>query len=223
MGDSPKPGEPCEAVAKGRCEMPASEDMTQMDTYNFTLILDGDVVSEAVLNRLFEAGLDDGTFGEVDGTPVAEFDREAPSFEEAVVSVIEDIERAGPELRVARVAPDDLVTATAIAQRTGRTRQSINQLIAGDRGPGGFPAPVAHVDAKTRLWRWTEVSQWFERLDGEGDSERRRVAEFIAAINGALESRHHLERLAALGPREEALTAALGLVRSEVSAVGRRP
>lgn len=194
----------------------------QTDTYNFVLILEGDVSSVDVLDRLFGAGLDDATFGEIDGTSMAEFDREAPSFEEAVVSAIEDIERAGPELRVARVAPDDLVTATAIAGRTGRTRQSINQLIAGDRGPGGFPAPVAHVDAKTRLWRWTEVSEWFEQLDGEADSERRRVAEFVAAVNGALDSRHHLERLAALKPREEAFTAAVGLVRSEVSALSRR-
>jgi hypothetical protein len=189
-----------------------------MDAYNFTLILGGDVVSDEVLDRLFEAGLDDGTFGEIDGMPVAEFDREAPSFEEAVVSAIQGIERTVPELPVIRVAPDDLVTATAIAQRTGRTRQSINQLIAGDRGPGGFPAPLAHVDAKTRVWRWTEVSEWFEQLDGEADTERRRIAEFVAAVNGALASRHHLERLAALSHSEEALSAALGLVRSEVSA-----
>lgn len=194
----------------------------ETDSYNFTLILEGDVTSDDVLDRLFDAGLDDATFAETDGTPIAEFDREAPSFEEAAVSAIEDIERAAPELRVVRVAPDDLVTATAIARRTGRTRQSINQLIAGARGPGGFPTPVAHVDAKTRLWRWTEVSEWFERLDGEGDSERRRVAEFVAAINGALESRQHLERLAALEPRAEALAATVGLVRSEVSAIGRR-
>jgi len=195
--------------------------MTQMDAYNFTLILGGDVVSDEVLDRLFEAGLDDGTFGEADGVPVAEFDREAPSFEEGVVSAIQDIERAVPELPVVRVAPDDLVTATAIAQRTGRTRQSINQLIAGDRGPGGFPAPVAHVDAKTRVWRWTEVSEWFEQLDGEADTERRRIAEFVAAVNGALASRHHLERLAALSHSEDALSAALGLVRSEVSVLSR--
>lgn len=194
----------------------------ETDSYNFTLILEGDVTSDDVLDRLFDAGLDDATFAESDGTPIAEFDREAPSFEEAVVSAIEDIEGAAPELRVVRVAPDDLVTATAIAQRTGRTRQSINQLIGGARGPGDFPAPVAHVDAKTRLWRWTEVSEWFERLDGEGDSDRRRVAEFVAAINGALESRRHLERLAALEPRAEALAATVGLVRSEVSAIGRR-
>lgn len=194
---------------------------TQTDAYNFLLILEGDVNSEDVLDRLFEAGLDDATFGEIDGMPMAEFDREAPSFEEAVVSAIEDFERAGSEVRVARVAPDDLVTAAAIAQRTGRTRQSINQLIGGDRGPGGFPAPIAHVDAKTRVWRWTEVSEWFEQLDGEADSERRRIAEFVAAVNGALESRHHLERLAELRPSEEALTATLGLVRSEVSGVGR--
>ena len=201
--------------------MPASEAMTtKSDTYNFTLILEGDVSSDELLDRLYEAGLDDGTFGEIDGSAIAEFDREAPSFEEAVVSAIEDIERAAPELRVVRVAPDDLVTATAIAERIGRTRQSVNQLIAGSRGPGGFPPPIAHLDAKTRVWRWTEVSEWLEQLEGGGDDERRRVAEFVAAVNGALESRDHLERLAALKPPSDALAAAAALVRSEVSTAG---
>ena len=202
--------------------MSASEAMTtKTNTYNFTLILQGDVTSDDVLDRLYEAGLDDGTFSEIDGSPTAEFDREAPSFEEAVVSAIEEIERAAPELRVVRVAPDDLVTASAIAERIGRTRQSVNQLIAGSRGPGGFPPPVAHLDAKTRVWRWTEVSEWLEQIENGSDDDRRRVAEFVAAVNGALESREHLERLAALKPRREALAATAALVRSELSIAGR--
>jgi predicted DNA-binding transcriptional regulator AlpA len=195
---------------------------TNSDTYNFTLILQGEGISDEVLERLYEAGLDDGTFGEIDGGPIAEFDREAPSFEEAVVSAIEDIEKTAPELRVARVAPDDLVTATAIAQRIGRTRQSVNQLIAGSRGPGAFPRPIAHLDAKTRVWRWTEVSEWLEQIEGDADNDRRRMAEFVAAVNGALESREHLERLAELKPRSEALAATAALVRSEVSTAGSR-
>jgi len=48
-----------------------------------------------------------------------------------------------------------------------------------------------------------------------------RIAEFVAAVNGALASRHHLERLAALSHSEDALSAALGLVRSEVSVLSR--
>jgi hypothetical protein len=36
---------------------------------------------------------------------------------------------------------DDWLTASEIAKRVGRTRQSIGLLVRGDRGPGGFPAP----------------------------------------------------------------------------------
>ena len=69
-------------------------------THNFTLILHGDVTSDEVLDRLYEAGLDDGTFAEIEGTSVAEFDREAPSLAEAVASAIEGIKRAAPDVRV---------------------------------------------------------------------------------------------------------------------------
>jgi hypothetical protein len=79
---------------------------TQTDSFNFTLTLDGGVISDDALNRLFEAGLDDGTFAEIDGTPIAEFDRAASSWGEAVTSVITDIEDAAPEVRVVSVSTD---------------------------------------------------------------------------------------------------------------------
>ncbi|MDX6299926.1 MAG: hypothetical protein QOF53_1140, partial [Nocardioidaceae bacterium] len=44
-------------------------------------------------------------------------------------------------LEVLHVDPDELVWASEIAERTGRTRQSVDQLIKAQRGPGGFPIP----------------------------------------------------------------------------------
>jgi hypothetical protein len=79
---------------------------TQTDSFNFTLILDGGVISDDVLDRLFQAGLDDGTFGQIDGTSIAEFDRAASGLREAVTSAIEDIEHAAPEIRVVSVSAD---------------------------------------------------------------------------------------------------------------------
>lgn len=76
---------------------------------------------------LYEAGCDDATLGEIDGVSYADFDREADSLDEAIIDAITVIEPV-PSLHVARVEPDDLVTAGGIAQRLGRTRESIRLL-----------------------------------------------------------------------------------------------
>ena len=36
----------------------------------------------------------------------------------------------------------------------------MQQLIAGDRGPGTFPAPVSHLGRRNPLWAWPEVAAW---------------------------------------------------------------
>ena len=76
-----------------------------------------------------------------------------------------------------------------IAARTGRTRESIRLLIEGARGPGGFPPPATDPRSRYRLWRWSEVSRWFEtqrgsRLDEANDG-------VFIAINACLELRRH--------------------------------
>jgi len=160
-----------------------------MPEHTFALILRGDV--DRHIDELFEAGCDDATFGEIDGVPYAEFDREAPTLAEAIASAIRDVETVGG-LQVMRVEPDDLVTAAEIAGRLGRTRESVRLLIKGARGPGGFPPPVARVSGRNRLWRWADVAAWAgkkELADELGD------AQFVAALNSSLELRHRLPQL----------------------------
>lgn len=186
------------------------------ETYNFTLVLEGaDVLADENIDALYEAGCGDAGFGRNGRVQTGEFDREAASFEEAVMSAIHDVERAVPGLTVTRVEPDDLITATVIAQRTGRTRQSIGQLISGKRGPGGFPAPVASVDAKTRLWRWSEVIRWFAEMNDQASESDFAIAEFIAALNGALEARRHLARLAELPQSKRAVAEVTRLLQPQ--------
>jgi len=100
-----------------------------------------DPIDEDSANRLFEAGAEDaypesGPQGHSIG-----FDREARSLSEAVLSALNDV--ASARLEVLRVEPDELVSAGDVADRTGRSRQSISSLISGARGPGGWPRPVA--------------------------------------------------------------------------------
>lgn len=117
-----------------------------------------------------------------------EFDREAECFPEAVESAIRQVEAAVRDLRVVRVEPDDLVNASAIAARVGRTRGSVRLLIGHERGPGHFPPPVCWLNPRTRLWRWSDVARWFAQDLGE-ETPQTEEASFIAALNAAIELR----------------------------------
>jgi hypothetical protein len=101
------------------------------------------------------------------------FDRIAPSMVDAVVSGVRDLDHAGL-VASGVVADDDLVTATGVAARLGRTRQAADRLLHGDPPPGGWPgaevwdearAPArgprwAWMCAGEPLYRWSEVSAW---------------------------------------------------------------
>ena len=177
--------------------------------HEFTLVLEGsDVLEPKNLDAWFEAGCDDATFGEVDGIGYADFSREGPDAPGAIMSAIEQVESAVPTIQVIRVEPDDLVNASDIAQRLGRSRESVRLLVAGERGPGGFPPPVSHLKTRGRLWRWAEVARWArDALEDEVSHDD--ASMFIAALNDALdlrrlspelEARDQLEQVAGLLP-----------------------
>lgn len=156
-----------------------------MIEYRFELTIQGEL-TDACLDALCEAGCDDATFADKGDVITAEFDREAESLFDAVISAIEAVESVGG-LEVLHVDPDELVWASEIAHRTGRTRQSVDQLIRAKRGPGGFPAPTSH-GTRNPLWRWSEVEAWFSAYEGRQSDTERSVA--LSAINGALQARH---------------------------------
>jgi predicted DNA-binding transcriptional regulator AlpA len=153
-----------------------------MSDYHFSLILSGE--TEGKLDGLFEAGCDDATFGSVDGTAYAEFDREGASLALAIGSAIHDVESVSG-IRVVHVEPDPLVTASDIAERLGRSRESVRLLISGERGNGNFPSPISHLRTRNRLWRWSDVAAWA----GLADFDTLQDAQLIAAVNAALDLR----------------------------------
>jgi predicted DNA-binding transcriptional regulator AlpA len=160
-----------------------------MAEHDFELTIKGEL-TDARLDALFEIGCDDATFSTRDDLTFAAFDREAPTLLDAVVSAIEAVESV-EGFEVLHVDPDELLWASEIAQRTGRSRQSIDQLIKGQRGPGNFPAPANHA-TRNPLWRWPEVEEWFAEYEGR-QPERERTTTF-GAVNGALEARHSLRQ-----------------------------
>ena len=167
--------------------------------YEFELTARG-ALTDAVIDALVEAGCDDATISTRDGLTFAAFDREAGTLLEAVVSAIEALESVG--FRVLRVDPDELVWASEIASRTGRSRQSIDQLVKGQRGPGGFPAPASHA-TRNPLWRWSEVEAWFANYEGRPPDAERSVV--LRSINGALEAREGLRSASEAQPLRRVL------------------
>lgn len=148
---------------------------------------------DGIADQLIEAGCDDATFSVRYGVPHAEFHSKAESFPRAVIAAIADVESV-PGVRVERVEFDELLTATAIAERIGRTRQSVQQLISGKRGPGGFPPPAEWV-VGTKVWEWLKVAGWVRETLGIEQLRASEDADFVAALNGVLQVRAHLDHL----------------------------
>lgn len=132
-----------------------------MTAYEFRVAVADDPTTPEVADLLFETLGDVGP--ESDGTThVIAFDVEADDPYSAIIDAIADMIAAGVEpLAVA----DELVSAADIARRTGRSRQSISLLIAGERGPGDFPTSIAG-NARSPLWSWGDVEAWMARDGG---------------------------------------------------------
>ena len=65
-----------------------------MPLHHFTLIVEGiDLQAEPTIDALFEDGCDDATVGRVDGVQYVDFDREAESLGEAIISAVRDVEK----------------------------------------------------------------------------------------------------------------------------------
>jgi hypothetical protein len=164
-----------------------------MTEYKFTLNFDGGLTDDLV-EALYKAGCGDMTLqGDPTGPGSADVHREAPSFIDAAVSAIDDIEKV-PGLRVTEVEDQAFVGLGDIAWRLGRTPESVRLLTTGRRGPGGFPAPEIRR-GRSRFWRWADVAEWAnENLGTSFDPEE---SLRIAAVNAALTVRNRGRRLPA--------------------------
>jgi hypothetical protein len=156
-------------------------------TMTFILILKNvDDTTQNLEDNLYEAGCDDALINYRSGTVYLEFDREASSLEDAVISAIKDVNSSGAE--VASVAPENLVTEAEIAKRLNSNRQSVSLWIKGERRKS-FPHPVMRLSEKSPLWKWSEVVVWLYENKKIKDVSIVENAKFIANINAALEER----------------------------------
>jgi hypothetical protein len=154
-----------------------------MDTYVFRIRVQ-DTLDDDAADRLYE-GLDgevaveDGPRGHFVG-----FEREGESFLDTVLDAIAELINLDFE---PLAIEDELVSMADIAERVGRTRQSVSMLVSGQRGEGNFPLPVAG-NVRSPLWHWADVAAWFEAHEGDEVVPEDRMRT-IAAINGALACR----------------------------------
>lgn len=166
--------------------------MTDADAHIFMVVFQipgAHEPDEYAVRAYDDDGLQDMSLGGPDDAGVfdADFERGAESFPVAVLRAIDDIHRVFPEATILRIEPDDLATIAVIAERVGRSHESVRLLARGKRGPGGFPPPAGKLDGKTQVWRWSEVARWFaENLEPVGEFEH---ADFLAAVNDVLDLR----------------------------------
>jgi hypothetical protein len=172
-----------------------------MPTHVFTLVLDRRP-DDVELAAMLDAGHDDATFGVENGLPVAEFDREASALADAIASAVRDIEAAG--LRVLRVLDQDLVTLADIANRIGRSRESVRRYATGERGGGSFPPPVNPGRDGTVFYRWSEVAPWLRDRIGI-DVPEHDAAMVVADL--FLQARQHRNRVVHMSALTDLLAA----------------
>lgn len=152
-----------------------------MSDYEFTLVLDREPTEaeeEAIaLHAAAILGVEGGSVA------LAHADLEADNFADALVTAVRQVEALGPA--VVGLHTDDLVSLKEIAQRTGRTYESVRLLSLGRRGRGGFPAPIS--SEPWGLYSWTAVAMW---LMDNYPGQRFEFDRHAAAADHLLRARH---------------------------------
>jgi hypothetical protein len=165
-----------------------------MNTYNFSLVLGGISNRTPLLeDKLYSAGCDDALVCFYGSTVYLQFDREAKSFQDAVLSAIQQMESLS-DCRVTAVDAGGYVGISDIAERSDLTKQSISLLKEGKRGSGDFPSPLYRLTGKQPLWQWSEVAEWLASYE-KIPKQLAEHAELVSNLNLALQLRDNKVRI----------------------------
>lgn len=171
-----------------------------MRTVEFTLVLEtSGALHDSLEDAIHESGCDDAALSFRNGIGYLNFDRSTENLDSAILTAIGELERARVPIFVIRIEPSDLVTASEIARRLNRSRQSVQQLITGARSDGDFPIPIAGITTKTMIWSWKEVVEWFKIKDKGIEPSMLIDAKVIKLLNDALRFRHHPNKIQQIG------------------------
>jgi hypothetical protein len=79
---------------------------TLQKTHSFSLVYSGiDDFTQQWLDALYDSGCDDATVGLQNGLVFMDFHRQAPTFQMALTSAIENVEKSRIPIRLVRVEP----------------------------------------------------------------------------------------------------------------------
>lgn len=146
-----------------------------------------DLGDPQVMEALFST-LPQAVPAEIDGSTTVSAEIEAADAEAAAFTLADRVTNAVPVAVPVRV-DQDLVAISDIAERIGRSRESVRLLVEGKRGPGSFPAPVGVVGDSIRVWPWAVVVEWCYMELGKDLGERGIMPEEAAVVDACLAAR----------------------------------
>lgn len=118
--------------------------------------------ADALVETLGESGCDDAAVGiGQPGRIALNFTREADSAQHAIISALEDVKRAIPNVELIEASPD-LAGLTDIAKIVGVTRQNMRKLMMSHAKT--FPAPIH--EGSLSLWHLAPVLEWLSARAG---------------------------------------------------------
>lgn len=184
-----------------------------METYTVSVLLENVDLTDDVLDAIFTK-IEDVVPSSVDGAVKLTASIDAADDESAAFHLIDQIHSVLPQAAPVRL-DQDLVSIPDIAERSGRSRESVRLLVEGKRGPGQFPISVGTVGDAIRVWPWAVVLDWFRNALHEDLGERGVSPEVAALVDACLAGKR---RHAFVHRRQVAWTQARQPVRTKVVA-----
>ncbi len=133
-----------------------------MKEFEFTLkfnLSGSSIEPDAFIERLEKEDCNDALIGVGQKKRIAlQFNREAETALEAVISAIKDVERAIPDAKLIEATPD-IVGLSDIAQMLNFSRQNMRKLMLNNIT--SFPVPIH--EGKVSLWHLSNVLAWFKK------------------------------------------------------------
>lgn len=122
----------------------------------------------------------------------------APGPAAAASALVERVDKAVPAAVPLRVE-QELVSVSDVAQRIARTREYVRLLVDAKRGPGHFPPRVGVVGDGIRVWPWSVVLEWSDKVLGLDIGEKAVPPLTVAVLDAGFATQRSPGLAAALG------------------------
>jgi hypothetical protein len=181
--------------------------MAGMVEYEFLFVVDGvssdDDTMVAALTDAF-----DGVLSWNRGLCRLAISSQGADALDALRNLLTRISSEVPALKILRLDPD-LVGVSDIAERTGRTRQNVQQWVTGERNSENPFPPSEGCAGRSHVWRWADVNDWLKPL-GFDDGETRPTRDESVFLDAALISWNDPDRQSRIFENELAESLARG-------------